>query len=166
MPIKKKIGVWNFSLFCLLIFQDSKACSRPCGILLATPDIPFPLWVSRTLCLTIIGTLRRLTWNLLFTCTPHCSVSSSRWHCFFGSAWTLVPRTVLSSSNWVHEREARHVLFNELVTTSFWKVRVGRIPWRRKWQSTPVFWLGKSHGQRSLMAYSPWGHKSLTRVSN
>ena len=34
---------------------------------------------------------------------------------------------------------------------------VGKIPWRRKWQPTPVFWPGKSHGQRSLKGYSPWG---------
>ena len=33
------------------------------------------------------------------------------------------------------------------------------IPWRRKWQPAPVFLLGKSHEQRSLVAYSPWGHK-------
>ena len=32
----------------------------------------------------------------------------------------------------------------------------GKIPWRRKWQPTPVFLLGKSHGQRSLASYSPW----------
>ena len=30
---------------------------------------------------------------------------------------------------------------------------------RRKWQPTPVFLPGKSHGQRSLVGYSPWGHK-------
>ena len=30
--------------------------------------------------------------------------------------------------------------------------RVGKIPWRRKWQPTPVFLLGKSYGQRSLEA--------------
>ena len=30
---------------------------------------------------------------------------------------------------------------------------------RRKWQSTPVFLPGKSHGQRSLVGYSPWGCK-------
>ena len=28
-------------------------------------------------------------------------------------------------------------------------------PWRRKWQSTPVFLPGESHGQRSLVGYSP-----------
>ena len=31
--------------------------------------------------------------------------------------------------------------------------------WRRKWQPTPVFLPGKSHGQRSLAGYSPWGRK-------
>ena len=30
---------------------------------------------------------------------------------------------------------------------------VRKFPWRRKWQSTPVFWPGKSHGQRSLAGY-------------
>jgi len=32
---------------------------------------------------------------------------------------------------------------------------VRKIPWRRKWQPTPVFFPGKSHGQRSLMGCSP-----------
>ena len=36
---------------------------------------------------------------------------------------------------------------------------VEKIPWRRKWQPTPVFLPGKSHGQRRLTGYSPWGHK-------
>ena len=38
---------------------------------------------------------------------------------------------------------------------------VRKIPWRRKWQPTPVFLLGKSHGWRSLMGYRPWGCKEL-----
>ena len=38
---------------------------------------------------------------------------------------------------------------------------VGKIPWRREWLLTPVFWPGKFHGQRSLAVYSPWGHKEL-----
>ena len=38
---------------------------------------------------------------------------------------------------------------------------VRKIPWRRKWQPTPEFWPGESHGQRSLESYSPWGHKEL-----
>ena len=36
---------------------------------------------------------------------------------------------------------------------------VGKIPWRRKWQPTPVFLPRESHGQRSLTGYSLWGHK-------
>ena len=36
---------------------------------------------------------------------------------------------------------------------------VGKIPWRRKWQPTPVFLPGESDGQRSLAGYSPRGHK-------
>ena len=38
----------------------------------------------------------------------------------------------------------------------FW---VRKIPWRRKWQPTPVFLPGKPHGQRSLGHCSPWGRK-------
>ena len=34
-----------------------------------------------------------------------------------------------------------------------------KIPWRRKWQPTPVFLPGKFHGQRSLVGYSPGGHR-------
>jgi len=32
---------------------------------------------------------------------------------------------------------------------------VRKIPWRRKWQLTPVFLPGESYGQRSLVGYSP-----------
>ena len=36
---------------------------------------------------------------------------------------------------------------------------VRKIPWRRKWQSTPALLPGKSHGWRSLIGYTPWGRK-------
>ena len=42
---------------------------------------------------------------------------------------------------------------------------LGRSPWSRKWQPTLVFSPGTSHGQRSLVGYSPWGCKSRTRLS-
>ena len=38
---------------------------------------------------------------------------------------------------------------------------VGKISWRRKQQPTPVFMLGKSHGPRSLVGYSPWSSEEL-----
>ena len=39
--------------------------------------------------------------------------------------------------------------------------QLGKIPWRRKWQPTPVFLPAKSLGERSLAGYSPWGRKEL-----
>ena len=38
---------------------------------------------------------------------------------------------------------------------------VRKVPWRRKWQPTPVFLPGESHGQRSLAWCSPWGCKRV-----
>ena len=40
---------------------------------------------------------------------------------------------------------------------------VGKIPWRRKWQPTPVSLPGESHGQRSLAGYCPRGRKRVRR---
>ena len=34
-------------------------------------------------------------------------------------------------------------------------------PWRRQWQPTPGFLLGKSFGQRSLAGHRPWGHNRV-----
>ena len=36
---------------------------------------------------------------------------------------------------------------------------VGKIPWKRKWQLTPIFLPRESHGQRSLASHNPWGRK-------
>ena len=38
---------------------------------------------------------------------------------------------------------------------------VRKLSWRRQWQPTSVFLPGKSHGERSLVDYSPWGHREL-----
>ena len=48
---------------------------------------------------------------------------------------------------------------------------VRKIPWRRKWQSTPVFLPGESHGQRSLAGYrlvscKSVGHNLVTKQQN
>ena len=37
-------------------------------------------------------------------------------------------------------------------------------PWRKKWQTTPIFLLGEFHGQRSLVGYYPWSHKKLDTI--
>ena len=46
-------------------------------------------------------------------------------------------------------------------------ILVGKIPWRRAWQPTPVFLPGESHGQRSLVGYSPSGRteSDMTEVT-
>ena len=41
---------------------------------------------------------------------------------------------------------------------------VGKIPWRWKWQPTPVFLPEESHEQRSLEGYIPGGHKESDRT--
>ena len=42
-----------------------------------------------------------------------------------------------------------------------WIPGLGRFPWRRKWQPTPVFLPRESNGQRSLTGYNPYGCKEL-----
>ena len=38
---------------------------------------------------------------------------------------------------------------------------VGKVPWRREWQSTPIFLPGEFHGQKSLVGYIPYDCKEL-----
>ena len=49
--------------------------------------------------------------------------------------------------------------FNYLVLDYVLVSDYASTPWRRKWQPTPVFLPGKSHGWRNLAGYSPWGRK-------
>ena len=46
---------------------------------------------------------------------------------------------------------------NLLAIQATWVQSLGKIPWRRKWQPTPVFLPGEFHEQRSMVDYSPWG---------
>ena len=43
---------------------------------------------------------------------------------------------------------------------------VGKIPWKRAWQPTPVFLPGESLGQRSLVGSNPWGHRVIHNCSD
>ena len=49
--------------------------------------------------------------------------------------------------------------------TAMWGIqvnlRIGKIPWRRDWLSTPVLLPEESHGQRNLEGYGPRSHKEL-----
>ena len=68
----------------------------------------------------------------------------------------MVSRLVSSLSWWFSGKESacqlRRCRFNPWVR---------KIPWRRKWQPTPVFLPGKSPGQGSLVGYSPRGRKRV-----
>ena len=43
---------------------------------------------------------------------------------------------------------------------------VRKVLWSRKWHPAPIFLPGESHGQRSLVGYSPWGHKESEMTEN
>ena len=55
------------------------------------------------------------------------------------------------------------VVKNPPANAGYWGFdpQVGKIPWRSKWQPTAVFLPGKSHGERSLLGYSPFACKEL-----
>ena len=60
---------------------------------------------------------------------------------------------------WVQSLDREDPLEKEMATHS--SILAWRIPWRRKWQATPVFLPGKSHGRRSLVGYRTRGRKKL-----
>ena len=94
---------------------------------------------------------------------PSCAAKS--WERFQGSHWLndgYSDRLVFPGGSVVKNPPAN-------AGDSGFSLRVGKIPWRRKWQPTPVFLPRKSHGQRSLAGYSPWGCKESDmtwRVNN
>ena len=55
----------------------------------------------------------------------------------------------------------KNLLIMQKVQKTWVRSLVGKIHWRKKWQPTPVFFPGKSCGQRNLVGYSPQGWKEL-----
>ena len=86
---------------------------------------------------------------------------SSEKHCASGTVWegasqgpavtTFKEKVKMEEKNLRTSISLRGFLGGSVVKS------VGKILWRRKWQPTPVFLPGKSHGQRSLVGCSPWG---------
>ena len=84
----------------------------------------------------------------------HClnsDVSDAGSVCLWGSVSTPLKMNGYLQADWLRAG-------GSVVKKSAWWV--GKIPWRRKWQSTLAFLAGESHGQRSLQGYSPWGSKT------
>ena len=75
----------------------------------------------------------------------------------------------LPSANWALAEGQRASLVAQVVEKKIllqcrrpgFEPWVSKIPWRRKWQSTPVFLPGKFHEQRSVAGYRPWGCREL-----
>ena len=72
--------------------------------------------------------------------------------------------TNTQDSSYHHTSRAEKVLKHLRKTRIYLQCRrpeFQKILRRKEWQPTPVFLPGKSHGQRSQVGYSPWGHKEL-----
>ena len=71
---------------------------------------------------------------------------------------------------WVMPRRALTSLVAQMVKnlSTMWETQVWSLsqedPLEKKWQPTPVLLPGKSHGQRSMVGYSPWGRKELDTI--
>ena len=70
--------------------------------------------------------------------------------------------TWVRSLDWEDPLEKEMAIHSSTIAWKIsWTEEPGRITWRRKWQSTPVLLPGKSHGQRSLVGYSPMGSRRV-----
>ena len=89
-----------------------------------------------------------------------------------GKPWSPGTLVWVFSSSPSHDFD--HTLLSQASREPAWLVQrcsephtwVGKIPWRRKWQPTPVFLPGKSHGRQSLVGYCPWGRKESDRTDD
>ena len=99
--------------------------------------------------------------HIIYSYTSSSSTSTDSIKCGLCSIVTFY-HWEISINNWAHQLP-RWYSGKE----STWQCRRwfdpwgGKIPWRRKWQPTPVLLPGKVHGQRRLAGYRPWGGKEL-----
>ena len=103
--------------------------------LIEFPPLAFIYWKRCSIWGTNCNSIKRL-FNSLFVVLSSLMVGLPRWCCGKESAYRC--------------RKCRRHTFSPWAR---------KIPRSRKWQPTPVLLPGKSHGQRSLVGSSPWGHK-------
>ena len=90
---------------------------------------------------TIVNTLYTLSYVILST------------NLYIRWIWNSLIYNVARLPQWLSGKECRSCRKHRI---NPW---VKKILWRRKWQPIPIFLPEKSHGQRSLVGCSPWGHK-------
>ena len=80
------------------------------------------------------------------------------WRCVWLSAWLNQIMGWYCLHHWASV--VVQMVKNLPAIQETWVPSLGReIPWRRKWPPTPISLSGEFHGQRSLVGYSPWGHR-------
>ena len=103
--------------------------------------------------------------------TPHwlvnCKVNTGlHFDWYYGRMSIKVINIQFNSHNTHHFLSSCHMIYTalghlELLSHFSFDPGVGKTPWSKRWQPTPVFLPGESHGQRSLVGYRLWGHKEL-----
>ena len=103
------------------------------------------------------------------TCNQH-SGCKQLWGCLHRSHWTHTPRERdgFPASMYMDRAflVAQTVKNLPAIQETWIYPSVRKIPWRREWQSTPVFLPGEASGQKSLVGYSLWNCKELDTTSN
>ena len=129
-------------------------CSAFFTVQLSHPDIT----TGKTITLTgwtLVGKVMSLLLNVLSRLVVALEVACLTLSTGFVTYWFGLPW-------WLRDKEPACQCRSRRRWFDFW---VGKIPWRRKWQPTPVFLPGESHGQSGLTGYSPRDRKSRTRLS-
>ena len=160
------------------------SCQSPPSFPLLSQSLCDPRMCCPHVYTHVCAALHFLVWIRLYYMSPSCRAFST-WHCVLETLSCCSRRpTALTNAHTVFLRinvtyEPAPVYdhlggFQVLKGLPWWlrwrRIRlrprrpefnpwVGTIPWIREWQPTPVFLPGKSHGQKSLVGSSPWGHK-------
>ena len=145
------MGYWNFR-----VHRNHLGYMLKCRLLAITWRIPKSLYLNRGQEIWVLKMHRsEHRWS-----TNHILGHSAIWEDFL---WLCLPQVLYCMGivntglpRWLSDKEficqCRRHQFDP------WS---GKIPWRRKWQPIPVILPGKSHGQKSLVGYSPWSHKGV-----
>ena len=115
-----------------------------------------PLWSSQSSAKELIKKIQRSLRYLSCDRSPWWA-----WPALCG--WKRCPAKVMLELRLKDESVVASWVCGEKAKRTFHWAR--NILWRRKWQTTQIFLPGKSHGQGSLVGYSPWGHKRVRRDS-
>ena len=82
------------------------------------------------------------------------------------TSWQIDGETVETMADFIFwgckitvDGDCSHEIKRLLLLGSKVMTNLDSIFWRRQWQPTPVLLPGKSHGRRSLVGCSPWGHE-------